>query len=163
MLALVSAALSNIVSNVPTVLVLQPYVAALAHPGRAWLVLGVASALPAPLTIIGPVAHSLGPGPPPRTPSELDSCLSCARHRAVLARPSLDFGPKPSAEAEPRGLAEHVHPGEAIVPRARPWVEPGAGMSDHAIARESAENEVPGIGGAGRDLRLDLRDRSDLM
>jgi len=57
MLALVSAALSNIVSNVPTVLVLKPFVAALAHPGRAWLVLAMASTLAGNLTIVGSIAN----------------------------------------------------------------------------------------------------------
>jgi Na+/H+ antiporter NhaD/arsenite permease-like protein len=57
MLALVSAALSNIVSNVPTVLVLKPFVAALPHPGRAWLVLAMASTLAGNLTIVGSIAN----------------------------------------------------------------------------------------------------------
>jgi Na+/H+ antiporter NhaD/arsenite permease-like protein len=56
-LALVAAALSNIVSNVPTVLLLRPFVAALAHPERAWLVLAMASTLAGNLTIVGSVAN----------------------------------------------------------------------------------------------------------
>ncbi|MGH7126720.1 MAG: SLC13 family permease, partial [Stellaceae bacterium] len=52
-LAIAGAALSNIVSNVPAVLVLKPFVAALAHPGRAWLVLAMASTLAGNLTIVG--------------------------------------------------------------------------------------------------------------
>lgn len=56
-LALTAAALSNIVSNVPTVLVLKPFVAALAHPGRAWLVLAMASTLAGNLTIVGSIAN----------------------------------------------------------------------------------------------------------
>ena len=56
-LALTAALLSNIVSNVPTVLVLKPFVAALAHPGRAWLVLAMASTLAGNLTIVGSIAN----------------------------------------------------------------------------------------------------------
>jgi Na+/H+ antiporter NhaD/arsenite permease-like protein len=56
-LALTAAALSNIVSNVPTVLVMKPFVAALAHPGRAWLVLAMASTLAGNLTIVGSIAN----------------------------------------------------------------------------------------------------------
>jgi Na+/H+ antiporter NhaD/arsenite permease-like protein len=56
-LAVVAAALSNIVSNVPTVLVLRPFVAALAQPERAWLVLAMASTLAGNLTIVGWVAN----------------------------------------------------------------------------------------------------------
>jgi len=56
-LAITGAALSNIVSNVPAVLVLKPFVAALAHPGRAWLVLAMASTLAGNLTIVGSIAN----------------------------------------------------------------------------------------------------------
>jgi Na+/H+ antiporter NhaD/arsenite permease-like protein len=45
------------VSNVPAVLVLKPFVAALAHPGRAWLVLAMASTLAGNLTIVGSIAN----------------------------------------------------------------------------------------------------------
>jgi Na+/H+ antiporter NhaD/arsenite permease-like protein len=57
MLAAVSALLSNLVSNVPTVLVLKPFIAVLAHPERAWLVLAMASTLAGNLTIVGSVAN----------------------------------------------------------------------------------------------------------
>jgi Na+/H+ antiporter NhaD/arsenite permease-like protein len=56
-LALAAALLSNIVSNVPSVLVLKPFVAALAHPGRAWLVLAMALTLAGNLTIVGSIAN----------------------------------------------------------------------------------------------------------
>ena len=56
-LALVAAILSNIVSNVPTVLVLKPFVAGLADPARAWLTLAMASTLAGNLTIVGSVAN----------------------------------------------------------------------------------------------------------
>lgn len=56
-LALTGAALSNVVSNVPAVLMLKPFVAALAHPGRAWLVLAMASTLAGNLTIVGSIAN----------------------------------------------------------------------------------------------------------
>ncbi|HXP75463.1 MAG TPA: anion transporter [Stellaceae bacterium] len=56
-LSLTAAVLSNVLSNVPTVLVLKPFVAALAHPGRAWLVLAMASTLAGNLTIVGSIAN----------------------------------------------------------------------------------------------------------
>ncbi|HEY1259070.1 MAG TPA: anion transporter [Stellaceae bacterium] len=56
-LALVTAALSNLVSNVPAVLVLKPVVAALGDPRRAWLVVAMAATLAGNLTILGSVAN----------------------------------------------------------------------------------------------------------
>jgi len=56
-LALVSAVLSNLVSNVPAVLLLKPFVAGLADPHRAWLVLAMASTLAGNFTIAGSVAN----------------------------------------------------------------------------------------------------------
>jgi Na+/H+ antiporter NhaD/arsenite permease-like protein len=57
MLATVTAVLSNLVSNVPAVLVLQPFVAKLADPQRAWLVVAMASTLAGNLTLVGSVAN----------------------------------------------------------------------------------------------------------
>ncbi len=56
-LSLVTAALSNIVSNVPAVLVLRPFVARLPDPGRAWLVVAMASTLAGNFSIVGSVAN----------------------------------------------------------------------------------------------------------
>lgn len=56
-LATVTAVLSNIVSNVPAVLVLKPFVAGLADPERAWLVIAMASTLAGNFTLIGSVAN----------------------------------------------------------------------------------------------------------
>ncbi len=56
-LALVSAMLSNLVSNVPAVLLLKPFVPGLADPQRAWLVLAMASTLAGNFTIAGSVAN----------------------------------------------------------------------------------------------------------
>jgi Na+/H+ antiporter NhaD/arsenite permease-like protein len=56
-LAAVAAALSNIVSNVPAVLVLKPFVAALADPRRAWLVVAMAATLAGNFSIVGSVAN----------------------------------------------------------------------------------------------------------
>ncbi len=56
-LAFVSAVLSNLVSNVPAVLLLKPFVAGLADPHRAWLVLAMASTLAGNFTIAGSVAN----------------------------------------------------------------------------------------------------------
>jgi Na+/H+ antiporter NhaD/arsenite permease-like protein len=56
-LALVTAVLSNLVSNVPAVLVLKPFVMALPDPRRAWLVVAMAATLAGNLTILGSVAN----------------------------------------------------------------------------------------------------------
>jgi Na+/H+ antiporter NhaD/arsenite permease-like protein len=56
-LALVTAVLSNIVSNVPAVLVLKPFVAGLADPARGWLVVAMASTLAGNFTLVGSVAN----------------------------------------------------------------------------------------------------------
>jgi Na+/H+ antiporter NhaD/arsenite permease-like protein len=57
MLSGISAVLSNIVSNVPAVLVFKPLVAQLADPRRAWLVLAMSSTLAGNLTVVGSVAN----------------------------------------------------------------------------------------------------------
>jgi Na+/H+ antiporter NhaD/arsenite permease-like protein len=56
-LVVVSAALSNIVSNVPAVLLLRPLVGALADPDRAWLALALATTFAGNLTLLGSVAN----------------------------------------------------------------------------------------------------------
>jgi Na+/H+ antiporter NhaD/arsenite permease-like protein len=56
-LALVTAVLSNLVSNVPAVLVLKPFVMALPDPRHAWLVVAMAATLAGNLTILGSVAN----------------------------------------------------------------------------------------------------------
>jgi Na+/H+ antiporter NhaD/arsenite permease-like protein len=56
-LTLVTAVLSNLVSNVPAVLVLKPFVANLADARRGWLVLAMASTLAGNFTILGSVAN----------------------------------------------------------------------------------------------------------
>ena len=56
-LAGVSAVLSNLVSNVPTVLVLKPFMVGLAHQDRAWLTLAMASTLAGNLTLLGSIAN----------------------------------------------------------------------------------------------------------
>jgi Na+/H+ antiporter NhaD/arsenite permease-like protein len=52
-----AAVLSNLVSNVPAVLVLKPFVAALQDPRRAWLALAMASTLAGNFTLVGSVAN----------------------------------------------------------------------------------------------------------
>ena len=56
-LSLVTAALSNLVSNVPAVLVLRPFMNAAGEPDRAWLTVAMASTLAGNLTILGSVAN----------------------------------------------------------------------------------------------------------
>lgn len=52
-----SAVLSNLVSNVPAVLVFKPLVAHIADPVRAWLTLAMSSTLAGNLTVLGSVAN----------------------------------------------------------------------------------------------------------
>ena len=52
-----TAALSNIISNVPAVLVLKPFVQNLPDADRAWLVVAMSSTLAGNLTLIGSVAN----------------------------------------------------------------------------------------------------------
>jgi Na+/H+ antiporter NhaD/arsenite permease-like protein len=49
--------LSNLVSNVPAVLVLKPFIANSANPQRAWLIVAMASTLAGNFTLIGSVAN----------------------------------------------------------------------------------------------------------
>ncbi|HZT20267.1 MAG TPA: anion transporter [Dongiaceae bacterium] len=56
-LAAASAVLSNLVSNVPAVLVLKPFVQGLADAHRAWLVLAMAATLAGNFTILGSIAN----------------------------------------------------------------------------------------------------------
>jgi Na+/H+ antiporter NhaD/arsenite permease-like protein len=56
-LATVTAVLSNLVSNVPAVLVLKPFVADLANTDRAWLTVAMASTLAGNFTLVGSIAN----------------------------------------------------------------------------------------------------------
>ena len=56
-MAAVAAVLSNLVSNVPAVLVLKPFVQSLAEPRIAWLSLAMAATLAGNFTILGSVAN----------------------------------------------------------------------------------------------------------
>jgi Na+/H+ antiporter NhaD/arsenite permease-like protein len=57
MLSAVTAGLSNLVSNVPAVLVLKPFVANSPDPQREWLVVAMASTLAGNFTLVGSVAN----------------------------------------------------------------------------------------------------------
>ena len=56
-LATVTAVLSNLVSNVPAVLVIRPFLATIGDPHDAWLLVAMASTLAGNLTILGSVAN----------------------------------------------------------------------------------------------------------
>jgi Na+/H+ antiporter NhaD/arsenite permease-like protein len=56
-LSVLTAVLSNLVSNVPAVLVMKPFVTSLADPQRAWLVIAMASTLAGNFTLVGSVAN----------------------------------------------------------------------------------------------------------
>jgi Na+/H+ antiporter NhaD/arsenite permease-like protein len=57
MLSLVTAVLSNLVSNVPAVLMLKPFVDALNDHNTAWLVVAMASTLAGNFTVLGSIAN----------------------------------------------------------------------------------------------------------
>ena len=56
-LAAVAAVLSNLVSNVPAVLMLKPFVEALKNHDQAWLVIAMASTLAGNFTVLGSIAN----------------------------------------------------------------------------------------------------------
>jgi Na+/H+ antiporter NhaD/arsenite permease-like protein len=56
-LSAVTAVLSNLVSNVPAVLMLKPFVVALKDHDRAWLVIAMASTLAGNFTVLGSIAN----------------------------------------------------------------------------------------------------------
>lgn len=56
-LSVVSAALSNLVSNVPAVMLFTPLVPTLPDPTRAWLALAMSSTLAGNLTLVGSIAN----------------------------------------------------------------------------------------------------------
>jgi Na+/H+ antiporter NhaD/arsenite permease-like protein len=55
-LSAISTILSNVVSNVPAVLILRPFVGQMANPHQAWLALAMSSTLAGNLTLLGSVA-----------------------------------------------------------------------------------------------------------
>jgi Na+/H+ antiporter NhaD/arsenite permease-like protein len=57
LLSVFSAVLSNLVSNVPAVLMFKPFAAHLANPTRVWLTLAMSSTLAGNLTVLGSVAN----------------------------------------------------------------------------------------------------------
>ncbi|HTL68597.1 MAG TPA: anion transporter [Lacunisphaera sp.] len=73
-LTLVSVGLSNLVSNVPAVMLFRPLVPTLAQPHTAWLTLAMATTLAGNLTLLGSVANLI--------------VAELARHRGVR----LSFG-----------------------------------------------------------------------
>ncbi len=56
-LAGITAVLSNVVSNVPAVLLLKPFVPNLQDPQRAWLIVAMAATLAGNFTLVGSVAN----------------------------------------------------------------------------------------------------------
>ncbi|MDB5373760.1 MAG: anion transporter [Belnapia sp.] len=56
-LTVVTTILSSLVSNVPAVLVLKPFIEPLADPPRAWLIVAMASTMAGNLTLVGSVAN----------------------------------------------------------------------------------------------------------
>jgi len=56
-LTAVSAVLSNLVSNVPAVMLLRPFVSSLADPEWGWLTLAMSSTLAGNLTLLGSIAN----------------------------------------------------------------------------------------------------------
>ncbi len=57
MLSLVTAVLSNLVSNVPAVLIMRPFIDALPNHDTAWLAVAMASTLAGNFTVLGSIAN----------------------------------------------------------------------------------------------------------
>jgi Na+/H+ antiporter NhaD/arsenite permease-like protein len=57
MLSALTALLSNLISNVPAVVVLRPFVESLRDPQQAWLTVAMASTLAGNLTVLGSIAN----------------------------------------------------------------------------------------------------------
>ena len=57
MLSAITAVLSNLVSNVPAVLMMKPFVAPLKDHDTAWLVVAMASTLAGNFTVLGSIAN----------------------------------------------------------------------------------------------------------
>ena len=53
----VSLLLSNLISNVPTVMLFRPFVERFANPHEVWLTLAMATTLAGNLTLLGSVAN----------------------------------------------------------------------------------------------------------
>jgi len=56
-LSVITAVLSNLVSNVPAVLVLKSFITQQADPQRAWLVVAMAATLAGNFTVLGSIAN----------------------------------------------------------------------------------------------------------
>jgi Na+/H+ antiporter NhaD/arsenite permease-like protein len=56
-LGLLTAVLSNVVSNVPAVLLLKPFIGVIPDPDRAWLVIAMSSTLAGNFTVMGSIAN----------------------------------------------------------------------------------------------------------
>jgi Na+/H+ antiporter NhaD/arsenite permease-like protein len=56
-LTITAALVSNLVSNVPAVLLFQPLIPTLGEPDRAWLILAMSTTLAGNLTLLGSVAN----------------------------------------------------------------------------------------------------------
>jgi Na+/H+ antiporter NhaD/arsenite permease-like protein len=56
-LSVLTAILSNLVSNVPAVVVLRPFIDSLRDPAQAWLTVAMASTLAGNLTVLGSIAN----------------------------------------------------------------------------------------------------------
>lgn len=86
-----TALLSNLVSNVPAVLVLKPFVENLPDPGRAWQIVAMSSTFAGNLTLIGSVANLIVVERAKQTGVTI-SFLAYGRIGLPLTLASLGFG-----------------------------------------------------------------------
>ena len=123
MLSAVTAVLSNLVSNVPAVLVLKPFVAALPDQGRAWLVVAMASTLAGNFTVLGSIANLIVVEKAAQR-GDRDRLLGLfPRRRAADADHPGDRHPvaglvtRPHATVQPAGSFDPRHVGDAMMSR----------------------------------------------
>jgi Na+/H+ antiporter NhaD/arsenite permease-like protein len=87
----IAVLLSNLVSNVPAVLLLKPLIGKLAHPQAAWLTLAATSTLAGNLTLLGSVANLIVAEAAARRGVRL-TFLEFTRSAAVITLISLVLG-----------------------------------------------------------------------
>src|SRR3984893_8020076 len=89
--SVVTAGLSNLVSNVPAVLVLKPFIANSLDPQRAWLVVAMASTLAGYFTLAGSAA-SLSVAQRAQTRGVTIGCWAYLKVGAPLTLLTISFG-----------------------------------------------------------------------
>ena len=146
-LTLVSVVLSNLVSNVPAVMLFTPLVPAFPDPARSWLTLAMATTLAGNLTLLGSIANLIvAEGARHRVRLTFGEYLEVGVPVTLLTprdrRPAVAVGPRPVAVESPfrpRGLACRLAMDGYLLPdvdcgqfaRRRPALDAGRREASH--------------------------------